>query len=399
MTPERKEQAVAEPDTSPIQLAPKTAALATGAVKPATLAACVAGFAPARAILRSADALQAGAGAAGMDWSRPEDVSLFYLDGPAHRRRRAQIAPYFALKAIEGRYQSIMDATADALVAQIAAAGEARLDHLAFQFAVAVAAEILGLDHSDLPGITARIEATINTDDSAQRPIRESDDDTLRIFYETDVQPAIAARRAQRRDDVISRLIDEGCSDAFIATDVRGYAFAGMVTTRELIVICAWHLIEQPALMARFRDGTAREQLFIVEEILRLEPIVGYLRRRAGADMRVEGVDPIPAGQSVMIDVRRANTDEAATGACPHAVDPARVTHGAPGTGFMSFGDGPHRCPGAQLSLHEARTFLDRLVRLPGLRLVGVPQLAWFRPIASYGFTDARVACDPPPGR
>lgn len=387
---------VAEAGHRPIAITPKTQGLATRAAKPETLDGCIAEFSTARKILRSGDVVQAGAGAAGMDWTRPEDVSLFYLDGPPHRRRRAAIAPYFALKAIDSRYRPVMEATARTLVAQIAQAGAARLDTLAFQFAVAVAAEILGLDHSDLPGLTARIDATINTDESAARPIRESDDATLLAFYDIDVLPAIAARRAERRDDVISRLIDEGCSDAFITTDVRGYAFAGMVTTRELIVICAWHMLEQPALADRFRAADEREQLFIVEEILRLEPIVGYLRRRAAADLPLPDDATIPAGASIMIDVRRANTDERATGPCPHSVDPARMVSGAPGTGYMSFGDGPHRCPGAQLSLYEARTFLDALMRLPGLRLVGAPELVWFRPIASYGFKHAAIACDPP---
>jgi hypothetical protein len=32
-------------------------------------------------------------------------------------------------------------------------------------------------------------------------------------------------------------------------------------------------------------------------------------------------------------------------------------------------------------------------VRLPNLRLVGEPELAWFRPIASYVFNDAAIAC------
>ncbi len=60
----------------------------------------------------------------------------------------------------------------------------------------------------------------------------------------------------------------------------------------------------------------------------------------------------------------------------------------------MSFGDGPHRCPGAQLGLAEARVFLDRLLRLPNLRFTQEPKIAWFKPIASYVFLHAELACD-----
>lgn len=383
-----------DPDQTPPLATTKTDKLARETTNPVTLANAVGSAAAARDLLRSKHVIQAGSGARNMDRSKTEDLSLFYLDGEAHRRRRSTIAPFFTLKAIETRYQGIMDSTADQLIAEIAREGEVRLDKLAFQFAVAVAAEVLGLDHSDLPALTARIEATITTEQESQRPIKNTDDDAVQAYYRTDIQPAIDARRAAPGDDVISRLIDAGCSDTMIATEVRGYSFAGMVTTRELIVMSAWYLIERPELLARFRDAGKREQLAIVEEILRIEPIVGYIKRRAADDIAMPSCPHIAAGSTITIDVRRANTDEAVTGPCPERIDPERAGSSAPGSSFMSFGDGPHRCPGAQLALAEARTFLDRLVRLPGLRLVGEPRMAWFKAIASYVFLDAYVACD-----
>jgi cytochrome P450 len=372
----------------------KTAALAAGSMSASTRARLITDFAAAREILRSPKVIQAGAGAGAMDHSQPEEVPIFYIDGEPHRRRRSVIAKYFTLKAIESRYQPIMERTADRLLADFAKEGTGRLDKIGFRFAVAVAAEIIGLDHSDLEGITRRIEATINTDEDAKRAVKNTQDEAIAAFYATDVQPAIDARRNDRRDDVISRLLDEGCSDWFIRTEVRGYAFAGMMTTREFIVMAAWYFFEQPALLERFRAADKDEQLAIVEEILRLEPIVGYLRRRVVEDIDSPLCGHIPAGATVTIDIRAANMDEAATGACPHLVDPHREKATAPGSGFMSFGDGPHRCPGAQLSLHEARTFLDRMVRLPGVRMEAKPRAVWFKPISSYELYDAVVACD-----
>lgn len=374
----------------------KTGTLATATVKPSTLAGAVTSQAAARELLRCPAVVQAGAGVGQIDRSRPEDMSLFYLDGEPHRKRRRAIAPYFTLKAIETRYLPIMEQTADQLLAAISGQGDVRLDKIAFQYAVAVAAEVLGLDHTDLAGLTARIEATIATDETSQRPIKESGDAAIREYYETDIVPAIAARRKTPGDDVISRLIEAGCSDSFIATEVRGYSFAGMVTTRELIVMCTWYLIEDPALAGRYRTADKRGQLAIIEEILRLEPIVGYIKRRAASDLDLPVAGVITQGSSITIDVRKVNTDEAATGPCPHAVNPDRAATSAPGSSFMSFGDGPHRCPGAQLALAEARVFLNHLLALPNLRLPREPRMAWFKAISSYIFLEAWIASDGP---
>jgi cytochrome P450 len=60
----------------------------------------------------------------------------------------------------------------------------------------------------------------------------------------------------------------------------------------------------------------------------------------------------------------------------------------------MSFGDGPHRCPGAQVALHETRVFLDTLLRVPGVRLATEPTIGWCAPIAGYEVHGAVVACD-----
>jgi len=372
----------------------KTSGLAVATIKPATFANAVKSHAAARDLLRSPDIAQAGAGMAEIDRNNPQEVTLFYIDGEEHRRRRAAIAPYFALKAIESRYEPIMEALAERLVGEIAESREARLDKIGFRFAVAVAAEVLGLDWADLPGLTARIEATISQDSSSLRPMKQLTDEAVLTYYETDIIPAIRARRSERRDDVISRMLDDGFSDSGIATEVRGYSFAGMVTTRELIVMCTWYLVENPQLMERFRQGERREQLCIIEEILRLEPIVGYIRRSAARDIDTASSGHIAAGTAITIDVRAANTDEAETGPCPHVINPERGGARTPGSAYMSFGDGPHRCPGAQLALAEARAFLDHLVRLPGLRFVGELRLAWFKPIASYVFLEANVACD-----
>jgi cytochrome P450 len=61
----------------------------------------------------------------------------------------------------------------------------------------------------------------------------------------------------------------------------------------------------------------------------------------------------------------------------------------------MSFGDGHHRCPGAQVALHETRFFLDALLKVPGIHLANPPEVLWNSTIGSYELRGAIVACSP----
>ena len=122
--------------------------------------------------------------------------------------------------------------------------------------------------------------------------------------------------------------------------------------------------------------------LSLLEEILRVEPVVGTLyRRMPGAD------------RALAIDVRAANTDASVTGACPHRVDPDRAIPAKFGAAVMAFGDGEHRCPGAQVAMHETAIFLEALFAVPGLTLERAPAVGWNPLITGYELRGARLAC------
>lgn len=182
---------------------------------------------------------------------------------------------------------------------------------------------------------------------------------------------------------MISHLLDEGYSDREILTECLTYGAAGMITTREFITMAAWHLLEDDALRERFLGDDEASRIAILEEILRLEPVVGLLFRRMDVETAV-----------VALDVRGANSDEAAVGACPHQLDPDRKKADKVGGSGLAFGDGEHRCPGAQVALQETAIFLDRLLRLPGIRLERKPDIGWNALIAGYELRGARLVCD-----
>jgi cytochrome P450 len=204
-------------------------------------------------------------------------------------------------------------------------------------------------------------------------------------FYWHDVRPAIASRRRIKREDVISHLIAEGYSNRAILAECVIYGAAGMVTTREFITLAAWHLLEKPKLRERFLAGLEEEQLAILEEILRLEPVVGMLYRK--------GHDPASPRQVAALDIRSANADETIMGACPYRLDPDRERVSRVGGAGLAFGDGAHRCPGADVAIHESRIFLDKFMRLPGIRLERTPHIGWNPVIAGYELRGAAVAC------
>jgi cytochrome P450 len=356
----------------------------------------------ARDILRSSKMKQAGVGAEQVDTGNPDHAPVFYLDGEAHRKKRGAIARFFTPTAVATRYRPLMQKTAEAIIARVHTTGRASLDKIAHQMTVAVAAEIVGLTNSNQATMATRISATLSAPPRRWRwatrllePIAVGYR-ALNFFYR-DVRPAIRARRGARRDDIISHLLDEGYSDRAIWVECMTYAAAGMVTTRELIVMAAWHLFERDSLRIRFLEGGDEDQFAILEEILRLEPVAGMLFRRAAEEISDAPSGPIPSGTLFNIDIRAANGDESVVGSCPHGLDPDRAKTAKAGGGSLSFGHGSHRCPGSQVALHETRVFLDRLLRLPGIRLEREPQIRWHEMLMSYELRNAVVACDAVP--
>ncbi|MBL7498843.1 cytochrome P450 [Frankia sp. CNm7] len=375
----------------------KSAALAAQRVHPDAGAREVGNFRLGRAILRSAQMRQAGASS---DQMNPEDefCPVFFLDGDTHRRRRTAIARFFTPKAISARHLRVMERTTEELLAQVRADGKGRLDELSYKLAVAVAAEIVGLTNSDQAGMAKRIQATLlGTRLRGMHPvIRFGAKGVTAVhamrFFSRDVRPAIKARREQRQEDVISHLLEEGYPDKAILIECMTYAVAGMVTTREFIVMAAWHLFDDDALRARFTAGDEADQTAILEEILRLEPVAAMLHRRATEDADLES-ESVKAGELLAVNIRATNVDPETVGACPHALDPDRARRQKAVGAYMSFGDGGHRCPGAQVAITETRVFLDALMRLPDLRLERTPDMTWCDGLMSYELRGAVVTC------
>lgn len=379
----------------------KSAPLAIANTKPDAGAHWVKNPLLGRAILRNKTATQAGAGADMLRYKNPEQMPVFFLDGEEHAKKRRKTLRFLSPKAISDQHYKVMEQKSRQLLDQFQKEGRGVLEDISFDLAIEVVGEIIGLTESDQHGRAKRIQNVLGASISkaSNFPLSAFWLNLRRafhtgIFFWFDVRPAMAARRENPKDDAITFFIEEGYSNAAIIVDCLTYGTAGMITTREFIVMAAWYLFENPDLRERFLQGDPQDQLAVLMEILRLEPVAAMIHRRVGEP--VEGVadEPLPAGEKYGIDIRASNTDETLVGECPFAIDPDRAKRMKENGRYLSFGDGPHACPGWQVALHETRIFLTMLFQVPGLKLEREPDIGWNSQVMGYELRNAIITCD-----
>lgn len=371
------------------------------------------GLAAARQVLQARHATtQAGFTAEKIPQGFFRHHPILVSDGPLHDEQRRKVARFFAPAVVARRHGPGIESRAAAFVDDAArAGGTCLLDELALHFSVDVTRGIVGIDNSSLKGMSRRLVSFFN-----QPPLDITQPDYGRTraqwaraavnalvpiarFYLADVRPAIRARRRTPGDDVVSHLLAEGYSTADILVECVTYGTAGMVTTREFIVMAAWHLLEDDRLRARYLAAGEEERFAVLHELLRLEPVVGHLYRRVQEPVEITdggGSWTVPAGDLVDVCVRQTNTDPLAVGENPAGVCPARaMPPGVDSTG-MSFSDGAHKCPGRPLAITETDRFLVRLLG-HGPVLEQAPTLEWDNLIEGYTLRGMRLRF-PPPG-
>ena len=356
-----------------------------------------------RAVLRSSDTKQAGFNAEMTERTMGRmRLPVLYQEGKEHNEQRKQTARFFSPRTVSENYRELMEELVKSLIQELLRKQRMELDVLSFRLAVKVAGKVVGLTDSRLPGMNRRLESFFANDatEFGWNPrtlvsFARSQTQVAAFFY-LDVKPAIEARKKSPKEDVISHLISKGYGDAEILTECLTYAAAGMVTTREFISAAAWHMLEQPTVRERYLAGDEEERHELLQEILRLEPVVGHLYRCATADIPLENggeTVTIPAGSLIDLHIYATNADETVTGECPLMVVPGReLQKEKVGPAVISFGDGSHRCPGAFVAIQESDVFLQKLLALEDLRIERKPSVSWNDLVAGYelrGFTVA----------
>lgn len=323
---------------------------------------------------------------------------ILFSDGSLHDEQRRKVGRFFAPRVVTERYQPLMVDAAERLLAGAEAARECLIEDLALLYSVDVTRQVVGLTESPVEALAARLARFFNqpsfdiTKPDLGRTRRQwaaaaiNGLRPLLSFYLSDVRPAIRKRRRDPADDVISHLIAEGYTDTDILVECVTYGTAGMVTTREFITMAAWHLLADDGLRERFRAAGVRERYAILNEIIRLEPVVGHLYRRASAAFEITDAGRrwrVEEGDLVDVCVRDTNADERAVGEDALDVRPGRPLPSGVNEAVLTFGDGAHRCPGQPLAIAETEVLLTRLLdREP--RIVAEPALGWDDLVAGY---------------
>jgi cytochrome P450 len=355
----------------------------------------VRGHEQARQILRSTSTKQAGF-RADLLARIPQRMRqpILYQEGKTHLEQRKATARFFTPKAVSENYRQLMEEYADSMIRELLRTRRADLSVLSMKLAVRVAGEVIGLTNSRLPGMDRRLNAFFSDDivmpGWSPRTLLSFARNQIRVlsFFYLDVKPAIEARRRAPQEDLISHLLAQGYEESEILTECITYGAAGMITTREFITIAAWHLLEQPSLRAEYLHGDDEARQQLLQEILRLEPVVGNLYRRATEKLEIateSGAVTIPRGSLINLHIYAVNADETVAGDHPLLICPRRELRSERvSPAVMSFGDGHHRCPGAYIAIQESDIFLQRLLRLEGLQIEQKPSISWKELIAGY---------------
>ena len=160
------------------------------------------------------------------------------------------------------------------------------------------------------------------------------------------------------RSGILARLLDfedGGLSLTQVRALVRNLITGGLTTTSQLLGNLIDAIVADPGLAEAIRtdprllDGA-------IEESLRLRPPIMFIVRGCIRDTAVEGC-PVPKGQRVIVGTASANRDERVFDEA-ETFQPARPNADA----HLTFGYGPHVCPGATLARAVARIGMQTLL-------------------------------------
>jgi cytochrome P450 len=178
------------------------------------------------------------------------------------------------------------------------------------------------------------------------------------------VEALIADRKheAEPPDDVITRLLHadldgEPLSDLAVRTQMMMLIMAGNETTRNLLGNCLLTLARRPDVFAAMKRDLAVVDV-IIEESLRFDAPVQMLFRTC---MRPTTVDTTNLAESeqVQLCLGSANRDDRHY----ESPDEFRLDRVNP-RDHVSFGLGPHVCPGATLARMEVRVVLEHIAEM-----------------------------------
>ncbi|KIE26673.1 cytochrome P450 [Streptomyces sp. MUSC 125] len=305
--------------------------------------------------------------------------SMLTVDGADHRRLRTLVAQALTPRRVEQMRERIGKLTRDLLDA-LPADGEVVDLKAAFAYPLPmyVIADLMGIEEALLPRLKVLFEKFFSTQTPPEEVIA-----TLTELAQI-MAGTVAAKRAEPGDDLTSALIlasenGDRLTDEEIVSTLQLMVAAGHETTISLIVNAVVNLSTHPGQRDLVLAGKA-DWSAVIEETLRWStPTSHVLIRFAAQDVPV-GDKVIPAGDALIVSYGAIGRDEQAHGPSAGEFDITRES----GNRHISFGHGPHVCPGAALSRLEAGVALPALyARFPRLDLAVPPTQLRNKPVVT----------------
>ncbi|MGW7097919.1 cytochrome P450 family protein [Streptomyces sp. NPDC054838] len=292
--------------------------------------------------------------------------SMLTVDGDEHRRLRTLVAQALTVRRVEKLRAGIEALTTGMLdrLAGLPAGGTVDLKaEFAYPLPMNVISGLMGVDGAEHPRLKALFEKFFSTQTLPQE-VPQMMAELSALFSRI-----VESKRANPGDDLTSALIAASENGDHLTTEeitntLQLMVAAGHETTISLIVNAVVALETHPEQRARVLKGEVPWENVIEETLRWSTPTSHVLIRFAAEDIEV-GDRILPKGEGLIVSFGAIGRDEAQHGEDAGEFDVTRTPNR-----HISFGHGPHVCPGAALSRLEALVALPALyARFPDLAL------------------------------
>lgn len=289
---------------------------------------------------------------------------IIMMDPPEHERMRKLVNRVFTPRAVMALEPMIREKIDEVAKTLDPASFDAVADFAAL-FPVEIITTMLGVPAEDRQQLRLWLDTGLEREPGSMGPSQEGIDAMMQsgAYY----WGLIQERRAEPRDDMISRLIEAEVVDdgeARRLDDVEIAAFANMLggagaeTVTKLVGNAAVVFAENPDQWRKLRDHRSRIPAAF-EELLRYEGPTQYQVRTTKREVTLHGTT-IPASSAVLLINGSATRDERIF-SDPDRFDIDRERKFALNLGF---GYGIHSCLGAALARMEGRIAIEALLDL-----------------------------------
>jgi cytochrome P450 len=317
-------------------------------------------------------------GSAGQDDVADVDKNIAAMVEPRHgkvRRIMNSVVAFHKSQQIEPYLQDLAHRLMDEMMAEAAVNGDDGVDvvrHLATPIPPAAMSRLFGFPESDAKEYARwgrlggeRYEQALAKGES----IRMADlNPEQRDYVDGKIQERLALPRDEWPEDAITRfLTTEVDGETLEPRNIRAQILfmigAGSDTTKNVIGNLIYRLgLDQEAYAALREDPELVD--VAIEESLRMDAPAQFMVRNCRQDTELVG-EPVEQGTKVLMCIGSGNHDAS------KFEDPDSFRLDRPTREHLSFGSGPHICPGATLARLEVRTLMREFVtRIASFRIV-----------------------------